>query len=311
MGRTQRGQHGVNRLHDAAQQHARQNCQPVAHRLRLQQVELRRFAALHHIQQAWPVHALRHRCQFFQVGDGFDERQVRAGGEGGIDPGDGFLQAQHGSAVSAGDDHDIRVAPGSHGSTDFGDELVLPDHLFARQVAAALGRDLVLQMQPRHSGALVFADGAGDVQFVAIAGVGISDQRQVDRAGDDGGIARHLRQRQQSQIGIAAREAGARSRHVRGREPGLLHQPGGDAVINTGGNHDCVLGQQSPKLRSLAHVCVSGRRIASTVTNTVPSRTVTGKKRSRVGISRNNSRPSCRSYSKPCQGQTSTSPSRS
>ena len=56
----------------------------------------------------------------------------------------------------------------------------------AAQVAAALGRDLVLDVQRGHASRLVRLHRAPHAERVAIAGVGVGDDRQVDLLDDVG-----------------------------------------------------------------------------------------------------------------------------
>ena len=71
-------------------------------------------------------------------------------------------------------------------------------------MAAFLRADLILDMKPRDAGLLVFAHRADDVDGVAVAGVGIGDDRDPDRLDGAADEQHVLGQAQQAQIGIAA-----------------------------------------------------------------------------------------------------------
>jgi hypothetical protein len=60
--------------------------------------------------------------------------------------------------------------------------------LLAFEMAAFLGKLLVLDVNPGNAAALEFAHRAEDVELVAVAGVGIGDDRQLDGGGDAPGI---------------------------------------------------------------------------------------------------------------------------
>ncbi len=101
------------------------------------------------------------------------------------------------------------------GGADLQHRLVARDHLPPRDMAAALGRDLVLEVQAGDAAADVFLDGADDVDGVPEAGVGIGDERDADGRGDELRVQRHLGQRGQPGIGQAEQvQRGAVARHV-------------------------------------------------------------------------------------------------
>ena len=87
----------------------------------------------------------------------------------------------------------------------------LPDHLvgadqqLAAHVPALLGHHLVLELDPGDAGLLVELHGADDVDRVAVAGVGVGDDRHVDGGDDPAGVVDHLR------AASAARRRGGRS----------------------------------------------------------------------------------------------------
>ncbi|MCY1450440.1 hypothetical protein D9M71_672450 [compost metagenome] len=59
-------------------------------------------------------------------------------------------------------------------------------------MATALGADLVLDVHGSHAGLLERADGAGDVEGAAPAGVDVDQQRQGGGVGDAAGIDQHV-----------------------------------------------------------------------------------------------------------------------
>ena len=98
-------------------------------------------------------------------------------------------------------------------------------------MAAALGADLVFDLDGGDAAHLVFAHRAGRVEFVAVSGVAVRDHRDIDGPGQDAGRFRHLRQGQQPVVGVAVRRRHARAGHVHRVEPCLRHHAGGDPVI--------------------------------------------------------------------------------
>ena len=117
----------------------------------------------------------------------------------------------------------------------------------ALHVAALLGGHLVLDVDPGDPGRLVGADGADHVQRVAVAGVGVGDHRDVDAVGDPPGAGGHLGHGQQANVRPPDRpRRGAEPGHVHGREPGLLHEPGGQRVERPRRHDGLLRCQQGP-----------------------------------------------------------------
>ena len=85
------------------------------------------------------------------------------------------------------------------------------DERLARQMAAALGQQLVFELDGRGAGRFELDDRPLDVHRGAEAGVGIDDQRQLDAAGDEGGLLGQLAQREQPNVG-QSHHAGQRPR---------------------------------------------------------------------------------------------------
>ena len=89
-------------------------------------------------------------------------------------------------------------------------------------MAAFLREDLVLDVHGGDAAPFVFAHRAHHVELVAVAGVGIGDHRQADRARDPAGVVDHLGHAWQAVVGIAERRRGAGAGHVDGSEAGVL-----------------------------------------------------------------------------------------
>jgi len=110
------------------------------------------------------------------------------------------------------------------------------DHALAIEVAAALGKGLVLQLHHGRAGALERAHRALRVQGVAEAGIAVHDDGQRDPFRDARERVGHLGRRGQSDIGAAeARVGDGGAREVQGLEAGLFRNEGGERVVNAGG----------------------------------------------------------------------------
>ena len=99
----------------------------------------------------------------------------------------------------------------------------------------------------------VFADGACDVQLVAVPGIGVGDHWKRYCGGDPAGVLDHLGHRRQTIVGIAERVSRAGAGHVHRVEAGALDGARRDSVV--GAWYDEHLGacQQLAKLASCAH----------------------------------------------------------
>ncbi len=113
------------------------------------------------------------------------------------------------------------------------------DHLLAGDVPALLGCHLIFEMQAGHARSLVFPHGAHHVEDVAIARVGIGDERQRDAGSEMAGMGGHLRHGGEAEVGPAQVGAGGTGPgHVDRRETGGLDQPRRKAVVGAGGDDD-------------------------------------------------------------------------
>ena len=84
------------------------------------------------------------------------------------------------------------------------------DHVLAGHVAAALGRDLVLDEDRGRAHRLVALDGVGDVLHVAVAGVAIDQHRQARRRHDVADAGADLAECGESDVGNAVARADQR-----------------------------------------------------------------------------------------------------
>ena len=109
------------------------------------------------------------------------------------DAGDRFVETDDGERIGAGDDEEIGVAAGIDGGADLVDVLLALDHALAAHVAALLRPLLIFEEAAGGAGVDQLADGADDVERIAVAGVGVDDDRNLDAAADPRGRARRFR----------------------------------------------------------------------------------------------------------------------
>jgi hypothetical protein len=127
-------------------------------------------------------------------------------------------------------------------------ELAPRNDLVPGQVAAALRGDLVLDVQRRHAGRLVHLHGAPDVQRVAVAGVRVGDQRDVEDRGQVARMVGHLAEPGESEIGeTEPRRRRAVAGHVHGGESGVLNEPRRNPVVGARDDEPFLLGHERAK----------------------------------------------------------------
>ncbi len=212
--------------------------------LRIGEVEHRRLAARHHVEQARPLDQLRHRLDLGLRLRRLEKSHVGAGGERRVHPRHRLLEADHGAGIGASDQQEVRVGLCRRGGADLCQIVFKRDHRLVVEVPALLGKPLVLDVQPCHPAPLVFAHRAGDVELVAVAGIGVGDHRHLHGRGDPPGIVRHLVHGHEPEIRIAERRRGAGPRHVDRGKPRLVDGAGADAVVGAGRHDHAVLPEQ-------------------------------------------------------------------
>ena len=149
--------------------------------------------------------------------------------------------------------------PGIDRRLDLADHLGARDDLLPLVMAAFLRRDLVLDMKPGDPGFLVLAHGADDIDRVAVAGIGVGDDRdryRLDRQPDKADIFDH---RQQPEIGVAAGARVAAAGQVNRGEPGLLDKPRRQRVVGARHHRIAASGDQPPQRLARVHAISSPR----------------------------------------------------
>jgi len=94
-----------------------------------------------------------------------------------------LVEAVHRACVGAGKDQDVGIGSGIDGCTNLHPRFGARDHLLAAGVTAFLRADLVLDHHGRRAGAGVFRHRALDVESITVAGVAVSDHRNLAGAG--------------------------------------------------------------------------------------------------------------------------------
>jgi hypothetical protein len=173
------------------------------------------------------------------VGRGLHEDQIGAGLPVEPAPGDGLVQAVDRQGVGARHDHQIRVPSGVQGRLELLQEVPGRHYVLAGHVAAALGKDLVLNEQPGDPGLLEAPHHARHIGGVAETGVAVDEDRQAGRLDDPAVVVGHLGhgelggvRRSQERGGGAVAAAG------HGLETGGLDDPGDQGVVGHGHDQD-------------------------------------------------------------------------
>ena len=81
-----------------------------------------------------------------------------------------------------------------------------------------------------------------NVQRIAVAGVGVDDQRRRDAVADQSQRIRHFRQGHEADIGTSEPRVGdARAGDVERLEAGVGGERGGQGIVDAGRDHDAAL----------------------------------------------------------------------
>ncbi len=148
------------------------------------------------------------------------------------------------------------------GGANLGQVVVERDDHLVIEMAALLGKALVLEMQAGDPALLKFAHRARHVELVTIAGIGIGDHRDFHGGGQTARILRHLGHSDEAVIGIAQRGRSARAGHVDDGKAGLLDDPCADAVIGTR-RHDHAIPLQERAELCCRRITVRSHRSSS------------------------------------------------
>ena len=238
----------------------RVDAEPEAHRLELARPQHRRLAALEDIDERRPGDAASDDAQFIHGLRRLDKPDIGAGLEIGVDPVDRGIEALDRARIRAGDDHHQGIPPGIDGGLDLADHLSPRDHLLAVVMPAFLGADLVFEVEGGDPGLFIFAHRADHVERVAIAGIGVGDDRDLDRLDGAADEAHILAKRQEPHIGIAVRPRIAAARQIDRPKPGLFDEPRRQSIV--GPRHHRIAGPRNEVPHGLA--CVhQGLRISA------------------------------------------------
>ena len=134
---------------------------------------------------------------------GLDEAGVGTSLAGSQDPVYRLIHAHDGQGVGPGDDEEIAVAAGFHGGTDLLHVFLAFDDPLALHVPALLRPKLVFQKAAGGTRGDQFLHRAIDVQRIAVAGVGVHDDRNADAHADPPGPVGDLGLREQAHVGLA------------------------------------------------------------------------------------------------------------
>ena len=149
------------------------------------------------------------------------------------------VEALDGDRVGPRDDQRLARAPRVDRGADFAAHLVRRDQRLAVEVAAALGKILVLELDRVGAGALELADRAHHIERVAVAGVGIDDQVRADPVANERQRIDHLGHGDEADVGAAEPGVGdGRAGDIERREPGLARDQRGERIVDPRRNHD-------------------------------------------------------------------------
>jgi hypothetical protein len=112
-------------------------------------------------------------------------------------------------------------------------------------VSAALRDRLIFDVERGDPGGGVLADRADHVERVAVAVVGVRDDRHGNRLHEPACLIGHLAEREQPDVRAPEERRGcAVAGHVDGVEPRLLDQPGREGVVGARGDDQSLTREQ-------------------------------------------------------------------
>ncbi len=171
--------------------------------------EQRRRAEFGDVGQDRHLDRLRELLVHRQFGDRFREDHVGAGFDAGHRALDRRVQPFHRQRIGARHDDEVVIGAGIDRGLDAVDHFLLADDFLARTMAAALGADLVFDVDGGRAELDHRLDGARDVEGrSAEAGVDVDQQRQVADVGDAAHVGQHVVEVGDAEVGQAERAGG-------------------------------------------------------------------------------------------------------
>src|SRR5690606_21508292 len=185
------------------------------------------------------VDADRDACRLYDAADVF-RRLDRVGKDHvgarcgvGLGAARGAFDAFNGQRIRARDDDEAVVAPRQAGRLDLLHHFFQGDHILARHVAAALGADLVLDVDAGDAGFLEHAYGMEHIHRIAVARIGVGGQRDIYRTRQHAAMIDVFGQAHYADVGNAEQGVGQGGpAGARRLEPRGLHQPQAVAVVD-------------------------------------------------------------------------------
>ncbi len=134
-----------------------------------------------------------------------DEDAVRAIVQIELGPAECLVEPVHVARISARENEGVAIDLALRGRADFRRHVGGRDHVLAGDMAAPLGRDLILEHDRRYAESLVGVQHVDDILDVAIAVVAVDHDRQFARRHDIGDGRRNLPERDEAMSGSPQR----------------------------------------------------------------------------------------------------------
>ncbi len=144
------------------------------------------------IEEERGVELPRHALDLLLGPRRLDEEHVGARPGRGLAAAERLVEPGRRDRVGSRDDEEVRVRARLDRGADLSLELGEGNDLVTREMSAALGRHLVLEVECRHPRALVQPHRPPHRERVAVARVGVGDERDSDRRGEVAGVVDHL-----------------------------------------------------------------------------------------------------------------------
>ncbi|MNS67725.1 hypothetical protein D3C72_1009860 [compost metagenome] len=220
----------------------RNDGQSITHGRQIGQRHQRRLAAVEHVDELQARQAFGDGADLRQRFRRFHEKHVGARLQVTLGARDSRIKPFDGDSVRARNDQRVGVAQCLPRDVDLAAHFLDVDQALVVQVAAALGKRLVFDMESSHARALHDAYRALNIGGPTKARVRVRDDRQPACIHDLFHAVHHFGKAEQANVRIARRARNGAAAGVHGVESCHGHQPRGHAVIGAGRHHD-VIGQ--------------------------------------------------------------------
>ena len=226
----------------------REQDDPVAERAEFLRAEQRRASPLDHVHEQGCIDPPGQGRELGQIGRRLDEDHVGSGPGIRDTPLDRGFESGDRQRIGPGDDDKRWVAARVEHGLQLGEHFRERNDVLAAEVAAALGKRLILDLDRGHAGSLELGDRAPGVEGIAEPRVDVGDDRDPDRGHDPRDLVDDFGHRGQADVGDSEQDVGDPCPGgVHGFETGPLDETGGERVGSARQDERVRPGEECPQ----------------------------------------------------------------